>query len=146
MDMKRLAIGTIVGAVTMHAAGYLLFQLALVDFYAMNVGSATGVERDVTLQWALAVGNIPLAALITYCIDSRSGAPTIAGGFVTGAVIGFVVWFHADFIMYGFTNVWNLTLTIVDPPLSAITRGIAGALIAAVLARVPKGSAARPAE
>jgi len=65
---------------------------------------------------------------------------------VTGAVIGFVVWFHADFIMYGFTNVWNLTLTIVDPPLSAITRGIAGALIAAVLARVPKGSAVRPAE
>jgi hypothetical protein len=36
-------------------------------------------------------------------------------------------------------------LTIVDPLLAAVQFAVAGAVIAAVLARVPKGTAIRPA-
>ena len=145
MDMKRLAIGTIVGAVTMHVVGYLMFDVATVDFYAANNAAATSFSRDVNLQWSIALGNISLAALLALCIASRAGAPTIAGGLMTGAVIGFLVWFGVDFTFYGYESRWNLTLTIVDPLLGAVQTGISGAVIAAVLARVPKGSAVRPA-
>jgi len=140
MDTKRLVIGTIVGGITLHAVGYLIFDVAVLDFYLANVGTATGALRDANLQWALALGHLSLAALVTLGVVSRAGAPTIGAGFTTGAAIGFLVWFGADFIHYGFTNLWNLTVVIVDPLLEAIHNGIAGAVIAAVLGRMAKPS------
>ena len=143
MDMKRIVIGTIVGAVTLHIVGYVLFDVTtLGTYYAANVGPATGTLRDVPLQWAIGVGNLALAGLLTVWIASRGSAQTTGGGFATGAVIGFLVWFQADFVLFGYTNLWNLQVTIVDPFLSSIPSGVAGAVIAAVLPRVPKSAAA----
>jgi len=136
MDTKRLVIGTIVGGVVLYLAGYLIFDLATAGFYTAN--AATGLYRDAPLLWATALGSLSLAALITLGVASRAGAPTVVGGFVTGAVIGFLVWFGVDFIRYGNSDRWNIALTIVDPLLELIRNGIVGAAIAAVLARVPK--------
>ncbi len=140
MDTKRLLIGTIVGGVTLRLVGYLIIERAFVDFYAANVGSATGAFRDPGLQWAYALSSLSLAALVTLGIVSRAGAPTIGRGFTTGAVIGFLVWFGVDFGLYGYANLFNLTATVVDPLLETIHHGIAGAVIAAVLARIPKAA------
>jgi len=142
MDMKRLAIGTIIGAVMYHLVNYLIVEVALADFYAANIGSATGAFRDATLQWAVALGSLSFGALLTAYLDGRAASPSIGEGFATGAAVCFAVWFHADFVIYGFTNLFNLTLTIADSVLSLITGGLAGAAIAAVIARVPKASAA----
>jgi hypothetical protein len=144
MDIKRLAIGTIVGGITMLVCGYVIFGIAIADFYAAN--SLSGTYREAPVVWALALGNFSLAALVTLAIESRSGLATIGGGFTTAAIIGFLVWAGADLIIYAVTNVWGLASTIVDPLLSALNFGITGAVIAAVLARVPKSSAIRPAE
>ena len=133
MDMKRIVIGTIVGSIVLYIVGYAIFSVAVADFYAANAG-IPGVFKDPNLQWALAIGNLPMAALITLCISTR--AQTIGAGLATGALIGFLVWFHADFSLYGFTNLFNLTITIIDPLLSAIPSACAGAVIAAVLARM----------
>ena len=141
MDMKRLLIGAIVGAITLHLTGILIFQMAAGDFYTANQGRLDIMRPDI-LRWSLILGDIALAALYTMGIMSRPGEPTIRDGAITGAVYGFLVWFGVDFIIYGFIDTWNLTLTIVDPILSLIHAGIAGAVIAAVLARVPKGVAA----
>jgi hypothetical protein len=48
MHAKQLVIGTLAGAVTVLAIGYLIFTAALGNFYAcaMNGGSATGVARE----------------------------------------------------------------------------------------------------
>jgi uncharacterized membrane protein len=142
MDMKRIAIGTIVGAVTYFVAGYLIFEVGTADFYAENLGSATGLYRDAPLQWAIALGCLSLAALITLGVETR-GTPTIAAGVIAGAIIGFLVWLGVDFTRYGNANAWNLTLTIVDPLLELIRGGITGAVIAAVLVRVPKSTVNR---
>ena len=88
------------------------------------------------------MANIAIAALITLGIMSKPGAPTISGGVLTGAVIGFLVWFHAGFVYYGFTNIWNITVTVIDPVLELIHHAITGAVIAAALIRVPKTAAA----
>ena len=140
--MKRIVIGTLVGVVTLHAVGYLMFDLATVGFYAANDAAAANFSRDVNLQWSIGLGNLALAALLALCIASRAGAPTIAGGLMTGAVIGFLVWFGVDFTFYGYQSRWNLPLTVIDPLLAAIQFGIAGAVVAAVLARVPRAAAA----
>jgi hypothetical protein len=142
MDMKRLAIGTIVGAVTAYVAGYLLFDVAtLGTYYAANVGMA-GALRDVPQQWAIALSQVVLAAFLTYCIATRASAPTVSGGLITGLVVGLVIYFVSDLSIYGYSNFLTLQLALTDPLLSSIPAAAAGAVIAAVLARVPKSAMA----
>jgi uncharacterized membrane protein len=57
---------------------------------------------------------------------------------VTGSVVGFLVWFGIDFTTYALTHLWSLTVVIVNPVMAAIHNGIAGAVIAFVLAKIPE--------
>ena len=136
MDIKRLIIGTLVGAITLYVLGYLIWELALGDFFAANRGSAIGVERDTQVIWALALGTLSYAALLTLAIGTRAGSATIVEGLKIGAIVGFLMWFGVDFIHYGIGNVSNLTATLVDPLLELIRAGISGAVVAAVLGKI----------
>src|SRR5882724_4723746 len=136
MDIKRLAIGTIVGGVVLYVVGYLIFDVAVADYYASHRGAADAF-RDAPIVWAVVLANFGLALLVTLAITSRAASQTIAGGFITGGVIGFLVWFHADWVYYGYLNAWTLPIPIIDPLLEFIHEGVGGAVIAAVLARVP---------
>ena len=90
MDMKRLTAGTIVGGIAMYLLGMLIFELAASDFYSANAGSATGVARDVNIVWAIVVGTLAIAALVTIVIG-HAGASGVADGFKVGALVGFLV-------------------------------------------------------
>ena len=136
MDIKRLIIGTVVGAITLYILAYLIFELAFGEFYAANVGSATGLVRDNPLMWATAMGSISYAVLLTLAIETRGASVTIVDGLKIGAIVGFLVWFTVDFTFYGIFNISNLTLTIVDPLLELIHAGISGAVIAAVFGKI----------
>jgi hypothetical protein len=136
MDAKRLTIGTVVGGVVLFATGYLIFELAFGAFYAANAGSATGVERDPELVWAIALGALSYAALVTLAIGSRASSLNIGAGVKIGAVVGFLIWFTADFTFYGITNIQNLTRTVVDPLLEVVHGGIGGGVIAVVLGKI----------
>jgi hypothetical protein len=137
MDAKRLVIGTLVGGITMYIVGYLIWGLALADFFAANAGSATGVAREVPVLWARALGTLSLATLVTLAIGwTRSSS--VGEAFKIGALVGFLVWFGVDFLRYGNTNVWNLTITMLDPVLEIIRTGIGGAVIAVTLGMIAK--------
>ena len=138
MDTRRILIGSLVGGVAMYVLGYLIFELAFGGFYAANVGSATGVARDVYLQWAVALGSLSLAALVTVAIENRPGPLTIGKGFSTAATVGFLLWLGVDLLRYGMTNVPNLTRTLVDPLLEIVRTGAVGAIVTAVLVRIAK--------
>jgi hypothetical protein len=146
MDMKRLAVGTVVGGITMFVVGYLIFELGFGAYYAANVGAATNVFRESTLAWASALGGLAFGALLTYVLLDSSGPLTIASGFIKGAIVGFLAWVSVDLVYYGATNVWTFTMVIVDPLLELVHSGIGGAVIAAALARVPASAAIRAAE
>ncbi len=80
MDIKRLIIGTVVGAITLYILGYVIWELAFADFFAANAGSATGVVKDPQVIWALALGTVSFAALLTLAIGTRAGCATIVEG------------------------------------------------------------------
>lgn len=143
MDTKRFAVATLVGGIVLLATGYLIFDVAFANFYLANAGSATGVSRDSQLMWAVALGSCSYAALVVYALAHRTSTPTVAIGLKTGAIVGFLLWCAADFILYGISNVSNLTRVMVDPLLESVHGGLAGAAIAAVLARVPVSDPAR---
>jgi hypothetical protein len=137
MDAKRFVTGTLVGGFTLYVTGYLIFIMAFGSFYAANQGSATGVDRSGELVWAVALGALAYAALIMFVIGNRRGALSVGDAAWVGAIVGFLLWFTADFTLYGLTNISNLTRTVVDPLLEIVHGGIAGAVIAAVLRAVP---------
>jgi len=136
MDFKRLVTGTLVGGITLYVLGYLIFDVGVESFYAANAGSATGVVRDPQLLWAVLLGTFAYAALITLAIGSRSGTATAGSGAQVGAVVGFLLWVTTDFILYGITNISNLTRTVVDPLLELVRAGIAGGIVAVTLAKM----------
>ena len=136
MDTKRLIIGTIVGGIVLYILGYVIWELAFADFFAANAGSATDVFRDNPVIWAVALGTLSYAALLTFAIGTRAGTATIVDGLKIGAIVGFLMWFGSDFIHYGIANVSNLTATIADSVLELIRAGISGAVIAAVLGKL----------
>ena len=136
MDIKRFIIGTIVGGIALYILGYVMFNLAFADFFAANAGSATGAWKDPQVIWAIALGTLSYAALITLAIGTRAGSTTIVEGLKVGAIVGFLMWFSADMIFYGIWNVWNLTAASVDTLLELVRGGIGGAVIAAVLAKI----------
>ncbi len=131
---------TLIGGITLFLVGQLIFRVIFAGFLAANVGSATGVSRDAAVYWALALGNLSLAALLTLTIG-WARATSIAQGFKVAAIVGFLVWLGVDFIHYGISNVGNLTATIADPLLEMIHNGIAGAAIVVVTRRLaPSGA------
>ncbi len=136
---KRLITGTVAGGITLFVLGYLIYGLALADFFAANAGSATGVGKDPAILWAIALGDFSIAAHVTLALG-WFGASSMADGFKTAALVGFLLWFGADFIHYGVHNVSNLTATIVDPLIELVLTGIAGVVIVAVSGKMAGSS------
>ena len=139
MDAKRFAIGTLAGGISVLASGYAIFLIGpLRNFlvYAMTAGAATGVAREPPLLWAVALGALAYGALVTFAIGRQARPLTIGSGIRTGAVVGFLLWFTADFMFYGISNVGNLTGTIIDPLFELLPGAIAGGVIAIVLGRI----------
>ena len=137
MDTKRFVVGTLVGGVVLYAAGYVIFTKAFADFYAANGGSATGVDRGGEIFWAVALASVTYAALMMFVIGNRVGSLSIGGGAAIGAIVGFILWCTADPVIYGTTNIASMTRTVVDPLLEIVHGGIGGAVIAAVLNKMP---------
>ncbi len=136
VDIKRLIIGSVVGGIVLYVIGYIFWDMLFGQFFAANAGSATGVVKDPQVIWALALGTLSYAALLTLAIGSRAGSTSIMEGLKIGAIVGFLMWFGADMIIYGVWNLSNLTAAITDSVLELIRAGISGAVIAAALGKI----------
>ena len=134
MDIKRIAIGTVVGGITLYVVGYVMFEIIFGSFYAAN----TVAPRSETILWANVAHSFVFGLLVTLAIETRAAAPTVANGFVTGAVIGSLAWLGAHLSYYATADVITYKLIIVDPLNEFVHTGIAGAVIAAAVARMPK--------
>jgi hypothetical protein len=135
MNIKRMGIGTVVGAITLYLLGMLIWQVLFADFFDANSGSAVGVERETPILWAVIVGTLAYAKLLTFALESQSGK-TLVDGLKVGAMVGALLWCTADFILFGVTNLNTLTGAIADTVLEGVRGGIAGGVIAFVLSKV----------
>lgn len=136
MNIKRLSIGSVVGAVTLYLLGMLIWQVLFADFFEANSGSAVGVDRDTPIVWAIIVGTLCYAVLLTLSLESSGASKSLVDGLKVGAVMGALLWGTADFILFGFTNLSTLTGAVADTLLEGVRGGIAGGVIAVVLGKV----------
>jgi hypothetical protein len=139
MNSKKFIIGGLVGGIVYFLLGYVFYGNLLTDFFTKNAGSATGVDRamDQFEWWSLALGNILGGCLLAY-VFIKSGISSVGSGLVTGAIIGLLVASAHNFIMYGVSNLTNLTGAIGDIGTFTVMSAITGAIVAWVFGLIGK--------
>lgn len=126
--MKKMIMGTVAGAVALFLLGFLLYAVILGGFYEANLGSATGVMRELPVWWAMLISQLGLAAVVTY-VFLHADVATAADGLKTGAVFGLLLGIAISFDLYAVTNWSNATVAFVEPIVSAVRTALAGAVI-----------------
>ena len=132
--MKKMLIGTVVGGVTFFLLGGLIYAVILGDFYEANLGSATGVLRELPIMWAMVVSQLGMAAVVTY-VFLLSDVASASNGLKTGAILGLLLGIAISFDLYSVTNWSNLTVAFVEPLVWVARTALAGAAIGWVLGR-----------
>ena len=133
MDNKKFLSGTLVGGVVNFLLGFVFYVVLFQGFFEANAGSATGVAKAEMAWWPLILGNLALAALITYIFLNWANISSFAGGLKAGAIIGFLMALGYDMIMFDTTNIMTLTGSLVDVAISTIMWAITGGVIGAIL-------------
>lgn len=137
MNAKTRILATLAGFVTFFILGWLLYGMLLMDFYASNAGSATGVMRSDTemVWWALIAGNVLEAYFLVYVFGKWANITTFGGGLQAGIMLGLILGYAMDLTMYATSNTMNLTAALVDPLVSALMMGITGGVVGMMLGR-----------
>jgi hypothetical protein len=132
--MKQMLMATFVGGVAFFVLGFAMYELALGSFYEHNLGSATGVTRELPVAWALVVSQFGRAALVTL-VFRYAGVTTLFQGLRTGAIFGFWLGVTVSFDLYAVTNWSNVTVALVEPLVTSLRTALAGAVIGWTLGR-----------
>lgn len=134
MDSKRLIPAAFVGMVSIALAGGILYGVVFASLFENNMGSATGVMKSPPdLLW-VGLAHIPFGLLLALVVHWR-GATTARGGAVTGGIFGLLMAASYDLSQYGTTHLWTLKLTLIEPFITMILVGAAGAAVGAMLGR-----------
>jgi hypothetical protein len=130
--MKRALVAVVAGGIAFFVLGGLIYEVVLGGFYQANLGSATGVLRNMPIGWALVVSQLGLAAVVTY-VFVHADVTTAAAGLKTGTIFGLLFGIAIAFDLYAITNWSNITVAFVEPIVTAVRMALGGAIIGWVL-------------
>jgi hypothetical protein len=131
MDIKKLFIGTIAGAVVFFFLGWLVYDKLLFDFMRHNPGEKGLIGRtDIKFVYLIA-GQLFYGLLLAYVLV-KSNVSGLAGGLITGAVVGFFMAAAIDLTIYGTSIIMSKKGMAADIVAATVISAIAGAVIGAV--------------
>jgi hypothetical protein len=128
---QRTALAALAGGVTLFVLGYVCYVLLLGDFFAGQ--GAAGLAQPIL--WAIFLGELALAVLVTYVFNQWATISTFAGGFKAGAVLGALLGLNYGLVQFGAMGAITLTGAAVDTVVTLVRVGIAGGVIGLVLGR-----------
>jgi len=126
--MKKMLIGTIAGGVTFFLLGGLIYAVILADFYEANLGSATGVMRELPIIWAMVVSQLGMGAVVTW-VFLHADVATALDGLKAGAIFGLLLGIAISFDLYSVTNWSNSTVAFFEPIVWVVRTALAGGAI-----------------
>lgn len=135
MNTKTLLFG-IAGGIVIFLAGYLIYGILMMEYFASNVTPIPGLMKEPMEIWAIGLGNIIWGILLAYILN-MGGIRSGKGGALHGAFIFFLFSLGMNIVAYGQWNLYNLQLSLVDALCMAVLGAIGGALIGWLLGRPP---------
>lgn len=133
MNIKKFALGALAGGLVNFLLGWLVYGMLAAIFFEANVGSAGNVMKTEPDLVFIFLGNLFTGALISYIYLKWANIRTFAAGATAGLVIGFLMGSGTDLLMYGTSNINNLTATLVDIVIYAGMGAICGGVVGWVL-------------
>ncbi len=131
MNTQKFLLSGIVGGIVAFLGGWVIYGILFMDFLAKNAGTATGVMRADTemVYWSLLAGNIFMGLLVSYIFNKWANITSLGSGLSAGLVLGLLMTAGFDLSMYGTSNIYNLTGTIVDIACGTVMGGLTGAAV-----------------
>lgn len=139
MDIKKLLIGGIAGGILYFLLGWLIYGMLLMDFMNSHAGTAGNVNKVQPDFLYLTIGNLAMGFLLAY-VFVKSSVNSLAGGFVTGAVLGALVSVGVDCMVYATTTTISKTAMAADVCASTVMSAVVGALAAMVMSMGKKAA------
>ena len=133
MKGNKILMGGITGGIVLFLAGGLLYGLLLGDFITENMGTASGVNKDVPDMLWLIIGNLAYGFLLSIILGSWANKTTWLEGAKSSVIVGVLLAVFFDTMMYATTNIYNLTAIFIDIIAVTVMSAIAGAAIGYVL-------------
>ncbi|MEM7482886.1 MAG: hypothetical protein AAF481_17060 [Acidobacteriota bacterium] len=128
---QRTVLAAVVGGIVLFVLGYLIYGIALADFFdGQGVGAV-----DEPILWAIFVGNLVMAILITYIFAQWASISTFGGGFKGGAIIGGLIALSIGLVMHGVSGEMTLVGVVAEVIVSIVRVGLAGGVIGMLLGR-----------
>lgn len=132
----RFVLAVVAGMVSIAVIGGILYGVVFAGFFQANVGSASGVMRNSPELLWVGLAHLPFGVLLALVVTWR-GTTSARGGAGTGAMLGFLMAASYDLSQYGTTHLWNLRLTLVEPFITLLMVGAAGAVVGWILGTAP---------
>jgi len=129
MQSQKFVVTAVLAAVLLFAIGGSVYGWALADFFAGNMGSATGITKEPGEFWAIGVGELAGGTLLTLVIAGWARVGTAAGGAKVGTVMALLMTMNFDFVLYGTSNVANLTAACVDVVVNTLRYAVVGGFV-----------------
>ena len=142
MTQGRFWAASLAGGVTLFFVGFLLWGLALAGYYEAHVGTATGVAKEAPDMILLALSQIIWAVLLTVVMGKWAGVSGFGRGMMVGGVMGFFMSLSVGLSQFSMMNLFDLTLVLTDPFVSAVWSGLGGGVVGLVLGGGRRESAA----
>lgn len=127
------------GAAVIAAMGFLLYEVLFASFFEGQMAVAT---REAPIWWAVVLSALSHGLLVALVIG-WAGDASLMGGLKAGAIVGFLVWFGGDMILFAVYEFATLPGALMDSVLATVQYGLAGAAIGAVTARDTAAAAER---
>lgn len=127
MNTKTL-LGGILTAVIAFLLGWLIFGILLMDYYSANMTTYSGLLKNPTEMWAIAVANLAWGLLLAY-IFNLGGVKSPAKGFTAAFVINLLMILGFDLMMEAQYNLYSEKLLVIDVIVNAVFGGILGAFL-----------------
>jgi hypothetical protein len=134
MDIKKLLIGGIVGAVAFFLLGWLIYGMLLTDFMNNHPGTVSGVNRtqnEIEFLY-LIIGNLAMGLLLAY-IFIKGNVNGMAAGMVAAGIVGLLFAVGYDCMMYATTNIISKKAMAADVAAVTVMWAIAGAIVGLVM-------------
>jgi uncharacterized membrane protein len=131
--MKKLLLATLISALTGFILGWLIYGMLLMDFYESNITNYEGLMKDPPAIWVYAVSNIVMGLLLSIIYHKWAGIKNFSSGLLAGAIIGFLVVFQFDVVIWGNMNLFSTTGVIVDVISATFIYAIMGGVVGFML-------------
>jgi Protein of unknown function (DUF1761) len=131
---KKILIGGIAGGILFFLLGWLVYGILLMDYMNQHAGLKGNVNRgdgDMKMIYIFA-GSVMQGILLAYVLV-KANVSSVVQGFVTGAILGFLISSSVDLSMYGTTYILSKHSILADVIAATAITAVTGAVVLLII-------------